>query len=191
MTYRVQWSKNLCGSFQAVLIDFPYRRKATWILRVINFFTAKFWHDFLESRIFTSSYHCSHVQQNDIKGSVLPHNILCNFLPMQLACAHNQHYLKRNWRTGFKEIYAQQFFSAPQRALSATCLCDILLCIGCRDKTWRFSDRCFLNKRITKYEGLSAVKCHLIFAVYFLNITRMSLMWVPGLRNIINIVTGD
>jgi len=143
MTYRVQWSKNLRGSFQTVLIEVPYRRKATWIPRVINFFTAKFWHDFPESRIFTSSYHCSYVQQNHIDGSTLPHNLLCNFLPRQFACAHNQPYFKLNWHTGFKETYAQQGFSPPQRALSATCLCDVLLCIGCGDRTWRFSYCCF------------------------------------------------
>jgi hypothetical protein len=189
MTYRVQWSTNLRGSFQTVLIEVPYRRKATWIPRVINFFTAKFWHDFLESRIFTSSYHFSHVQQNDINGSTVSHNLLCNFLPMQFACAYNQPCLKRNWQTGFKEIYAQQVFSTPQRAFSATCLSDVLLCIGCGDRTWRFSDSCFLNNRITNYEGLSAVKCHLIFVFYFLNI--MSLMWFPGMQNIIAIVTGN
>jgi hypothetical protein len=135
MTYRVQRSKNLRGSFQTVLTEVPYRRKATWIPRVINFFTAKFWHDFFESRTFTSSYHCSHVQQNDINGSALSRNLLCNFLPTQTACSHNQPYLKPNWQTGFKETYALQFFSAPQRALSGTCHCDVLLCMGCGDRT--------------------------------------------------------
>jgi hypothetical protein len=59
MTYHVQWSKKLCGSFQTELTDVPYRRKTTLSPWVVKFFTAKFWHDFPESRMFTRNYHCS------------------------------------------------------------------------------------------------------------------------------------
>lgn len=113
MTYRIHWSKQLYGSFYTAPIHVPHRCKTTWGPWVIHIFTAKSWAEFVETNVFTSSYHCSHPSRpNSLTRMLL---VVMQFPSMYWICEPNQHCLNTVWWIYSRKTIPALFLSTRQQ----------------------------------------------------------------------------